>query len=124
MHQRNLGDLLYGDKAHVVRRRGSYIDEGAQTIVLAEMTTRLLVSGRAVFDFSHGIQTDKCRLLADTPQSQRLSRGSDRAGFTTELVNDDLGFLAGRAKAVLNEVHLCLHHSHVVLRATLQHKTR
>src|ERR1700678_582341 len=70
MHQRNLGDFFYGDKAHVVRRRRSDIDKGAQTIVLAEMAARLLVSSGAVFDFSHRIQSDKCGLLTVAPQPQ------------------------------------------------------
>src|ERR1700722_554731 len=124
MHQRNLGDFLYGDKAHVVRWCRSYIDKCAQAIVLAEMTARLLVSGRAIVDFSHSIQSDKCGLLAIAPKSQRLCRRANRARFSAELVNNDLGFLAGSAETILNEIHFRFHHGHVVLRSALQHKAR
>src|ERR1700680_824763 len=61
---------------------------------------------------------------AIAPQPQRLSRGADRAGLAAELMNDDFGLLAGSAEAVLNEIHFRFHHCHVVLRSTLQHKTR
>ena len=77
MHQRNLGDLLYGDKAQVVRRSGSYIDKRTQTIVLAEMAAGLLVAGRAVFDFPHGFQSDKRCPQPVAPQAQRLNRSPD-----------------------------------------------
>src|SRR5580704_10882182 len=122
MHQRNLGDFLYGNKALVVRGRGSYIDKGAQTIVFAEMAARLFVSGRAIVDFSYGIQSDKCGLLAIAPKSQQLCGRANRARFATELVHDDLGFLADSAEAILNEIHFSFHHRHVVLCSALQHE--
>src|SRR5580693_10127367 len=124
MHQRNLGDFLYGDKAHVIRRRGSYIDKGAQTIVLAEMAARLLVARGAVFYFPHSIQSDKRGLQPVAPQAQRLNRRTDGAGFAAEFVNNNFRLPSRRAEAVVDEVDFRLYYRHVVLRPTLQDETR
>src|SRR5580658_7940290 len=124
MHQRNFGDFFDGDKAHVVCRCGSYIDKGAQTIVLAEMAARLFVASRTVFDLSHGIESDKRGLQPVAPQAERLNGSTDGPRLAAEFVNNNFRLPSRRAEAVVDEVDFRLYYRHVVLRPTLQDETR
>jgi hypothetical protein len=63
-------DALDGNK--VLHRFGPHVDESAQAVVLAEVTTSRFVAGRAVLDFSDSIEPDERRLLTVAPQPQRL----------------------------------------------------
>src|SRR5258707_4480150 len=105
VHQRNFGDFLNGNECHVIFWSGSDSDEGRRAIVLAEVAARAFVARSAILDFSNRIQTAKRRLLAVAPQAHSLRRRADRARLSAELVHDDLGFLAGGAETVVDEIH-------------------
>src|SRR5580704_5326824 len=122
VHERNLGDALEGHE--VLYRFGSHVNEGAQTIVLAEIATGRFIARCAVLDLAHGLEPDERRLLPVAPQTQRFLRGADRPGLSAVLMHNDFRLLAGGTETIADEIHFGLHHGEIVLRPSLQNKPR
>ena len=71
LHQRHFCDLRDGDK--ILRLLGSLspiVDEGSETIILAEIAARAFVARGTVFDLANRIKANKGSLQAITPQAQ------------------------------------------------------
>jgi hypothetical protein len=102
--------------------RGIYVDERAQAIVLAEVATSVFVARGVIVDICDRFQANEGRLLAVGPEPQGLLRGSNGSGLAAMLMHNDLGLFAICAEAGFDEVHLCLHHGEIILRAALQDK--
>src|SRR6185437_5812514 len=120
---RALGQRHLGFGGRLVIRVGRYrldVNESAQTLVLAEVAARVLVTGGGEADGSHALQADELGLHAVLPQAHRLEGAADGAGFAAVLVNDHLGLHFLALEAGLDKVHLRLHRRQVVLRAALQ----
>src|SRR5580700_6955322 len=91
VHERNLGDALEGHE--VFYRFGSYVDEGAQTVVFAEVAAGPFIARCAVLDLADGLEPDERRLLPVAPQTKRFLRGADRPGLSAVLMHDDFWLL-------------------------------
>ncbi len=119
VHERNFRDFLNRHEAEVILGFGSDINERPQTVVLAEMATRVLVARSAVLDLAHRVQADKRRLLTVAPQPQRFLRGADGPRLSTMLVHNNLRLFPGSPEAIADDG---LHDGQIVLRSTLQDK--
>src|ERR1700758_3083222 len=65
VHERNFGDAL--DGYEVLYRFGSYVDEGTQTVVFAEVAAGRFIARRAVLNLADGVEPDKRRLQSVAP---------------------------------------------------------
>src|SRR5580704_16029379 len=57
VHQWNLGDALDGHE--VLYRFGSYVDEGTQTVIFAEVAAGRFIASRAVLNLADGLEPDE-----------------------------------------------------------------
>src|ERR1700753_860729 len=101
-----------------------HVDKRAQAIVFAEVAARVFVTRSAIADVRDRFQSDEGRLFAIGPEAQGFLRRTNRSGFTTMLVNNDLWFFTVGTEARLNEIDFGLDPSHVVLRPPLQYEAR
>ena len=100
------------------------VDEGAQAIILAEVAARGFVARGAVLNLADRVQADESCLLAISPEPQGFLGRANGAGFSTMFVHNDLRLLASSAKTITDEIHFRLHYCEIILRSSLQHKTR
>src|SRR6185369_12836747 len=126
LHQRHFGDLLDGNKTGVGLRsvRRFDVDKGAETVILAEIAARVLVTRGAVLDLANSFKTYEAGLESVPPQAQRFLRRADCARFATMLVNDDFRTLACCPETAVDEIHFGFDDCKIVLCSSLQHKTR
>src|SRR5258708_24263853 len=100
-----------------------HIDEGTQAIVLAEIAACIFVSRCPVAYVCDGLKADEGCLSSVGPEPQRLLRCSDCAGAAAVIMHDNLWLFAIGAEAGLDEIHLCLDHGEIILRAALKDET-
>src|SRR5207244_12751292 len=65
------------------------VDEGAKTIVLAEVAARIFIACCAIVDVGNGLKADKSSRSSIAPETQRLLSCADCAGFAAVLVNNN-----------------------------------
>src|SRR5262249_45169860 len=106
------------------RARNLHVDEGAQTFVLTEKTSRVLVSVRVVADLIDLLQPDEARPQSVIPEPDRLNRRAYRARFATVFVHGDARLNVFAFESRFDEIHLRLDGGEVMLRAALQNEVR
>src|ERR1017187_1819273 len=109
------GDLGLSGALIVQRNQvGFNVDEGAQALVLAEITARGLFAGGLVLYVGAGVETDEGADAAVVPEASGLERGANGSGFAAMLVHNHVGGRVLALEARFDEVHLGFHGGQVV----------
>src|SRR5215813_1141216 len=106
------------------RARNLHVNEGAQTFVLTEKTSRVLVSVRVVADLIDLLEPDEARPQSVIPEPDRLNRRAYRARFATVFVHGNARLNVFAFESRFDEIHLRLDGCQVMLRAALQNEVR